>query len=626
MPFHALLFAISYVVTTLAGSGAGGVADGAANVATFMKPVGVASDRDGNVYVADAAAQRIRVIGRDGTVRTLAGSGLPQYNGMWVEGGYRDGPAATAQFNRPSGVAVNSRGVFVADTLNHCVRLIHDGIVSTYAGGPKNFTMADGPVGEASFIRPRAIGFDASGDLYVLDIATGLRRIHNDVVTTIPLTGVTEKNSFYSFAFFGPAKAQKLAVGTTNEILIYDRNFKLIKRISALHPAADPAYGILYDLHGNVRQEALDMVKSIGPSFGMAPLPDGSFVYADTRSHALRTIDPSAFPDPFPDAAYWDGGYRDGSIASALFNAPSGLGTMPDGSVIVADTANRRIRKVTAAHDAPPSDPPSARDLTPRVERDPGQIVAGEDPFPNIDANYYRIAYLGNSFAYYNTRWPQSIPGQIEASFRSQWQSLGFPRAPKLITVAPMRGLDGFQEYIHDVLAAGVVDAVVVQLNSANINDSFPATVDKATLEIDQAAWEKQWKAGTLTFLRSEQRELQKAGIPLIVVINPLAVQVSPNECSVLTEIAAYQDWMFLAQGPPGGNDFHDRIVEVLKESGVPYIDLLPSVLAAEDAPNRPSLYGTVDAHYSRYGRQVVANALIEEMMKLHFWTPAKGQ
>ena len=65
------------VVTTLAGSGSTGFADGPGSKASFMLPMGLAYDRSGNAYVADAAAQRIRMIQKNGTVRTIAGSGEP---------------------------------------------------------------------------------------------------------------------------------------------------------------------------------------------------------------------------------------------------------------------------------------------------------------------------------------------------------------------------------------------------------------------------------------------------------------------------------------------------------------------------------------------------------------------
>ena len=76
----------------------------------------MAVDSDGNVYVADFYNHRIRKITSAGVVGTLAGSGTA---------GHHDATGTEAQFNGPSGVAVDSDGnLYVADTVNNCIRKI----------------------------------------------------------------------------------------------------------------------------------------------------------------------------------------------------------------------------------------------------------------------------------------------------------------------------------------------------------------------------------------------------------------------------------------------------------------------------------------------------------------------
>ncbi|CAK0830279.1 unnamed protein product, partial [Prorocentrum cordatum] len=115
-------------VSTLAGSDASGYADGQGAAASFYRPTGgVAVDGAGNVFVAGKFNYRIQKISAGGAVSTLAGSG---------DEGYADGQGAAASFWCPAGVAVDGAGnVFVADCYNHRIRKISaGGAVSTLAG------------------------------------------------------------------------------------------------------------------------------------------------------------------------------------------------------------------------------------------------------------------------------------------------------------------------------------------------------------------------------------------------------------------------------------------------------------------------------------------------------------
>ena len=105
------------MVSTLAGSGTSGYTDGTGTSAQFNSPTGVAVDGAGNVYVADQGNHRIRKITTSGVVSTLAGS----------TSGYTDGTGTSAKFNNPIGVAVDGAGnVYVADQGNHRIRKITD--------------------------------------------------------------------------------------------------------------------------------------------------------------------------------------------------------------------------------------------------------------------------------------------------------------------------------------------------------------------------------------------------------------------------------------------------------------------------------------------------------------------
>ena len=104
------------VVSTVAGTGIAGYLDGPANGAQFDGPIGVAVDASGNIYVADTYNDRIRKISSEGRVSTLAGAGRP---------GYADGDFTTALFDTPCAVVVSVDGIlYVADTGNNQLRKI----------------------------------------------------------------------------------------------------------------------------------------------------------------------------------------------------------------------------------------------------------------------------------------------------------------------------------------------------------------------------------------------------------------------------------------------------------------------------------------------------------------------
>jgi sugar lactone lactonase YvrE len=169
-------------VTTLAG-GSEGFVDGAGASASFNTPSALALGPDGNLYVADTGNNRIRKITPDGTVSTVAGSGTA---------GYVDGPAATAQFNGPIGLAVSRDGdIYVADTYNDVIRMITiAGEVTTIAGGGTP-GFADGEQKVALFDTPSGIVVVENSSLIVAD--TGNRRLRKispeGSVSTLPISG-----------------------------------------------------------------------------------------------------------------------------------------------------------------------------------------------------------------------------------------------------------------------------------------------------------------------------------------------------------------------------------------------------------------------------------------------------
>src|SRR5215813_8779914 len=211
-----------WTVSTVAGNGTAGFADGAGAAAMFNNPQGVTVGPNGLVYVADTANNRIRRIATDGTVTTLAGDGTP---------GLQNGAGNQARFNAPQGVAVdNSGNVYVADTGNAAVRKIDSGgTVSSLAG--------DGSIGSNDSPGARfdgLVGIAVEGqNIYVYLADSGNHRIRRlDVSgTVITVAGAERGFKDGSAAQARFAEPSGIAIDSDGQIVIADAVNSLIRSV-----------------------------------------------------------------------------------------------------------------------------------------------------------------------------------------------------------------------------------------------------------------------------------------------------------------------------------------------------------------------------------------------------------
>jgi sugar lactone lactonase YvrE len=267
-------------VTTLAGNGTSGSDDGNGDEAKFNLHYGVALDGSGNLYVADTSNQRIRKITPEGVVSTLAGGAIA---------GPDNGASTAAKFNYPQGIALDSTGnLYVADTTNHRIRMITpERVVTTFAGSTSGY--ADGTDTEAKFNSPSGVAVDGSGNLYVADSRNyRIRKITPaGEVTTLAGSG-----------------ASGFADGTGDEA-----QFNL-------------PYGVALDSTGN------------------------DLYVADSGNHRIRKI-VVATGVVTTLAGNGANGPADGTGTKARFSSPYGVAVDGSGNIYVADTNNHRIRKIT---------------------------------------------------------------------------------------------------------------------------------------------------------------------------------------------------------------------------------------------------------------------------------------
>jgi len=169
----------------------GALIDGFRENAMFMKPSDVFVCPDGIILIADTGNHVIRRMDEDYVI-TIAGNGTA---------GFSDGQEGEARFNYPRSAVMSPDGyVYVADTLNHCIRRIDpDGNVTLFAGAPAESGFLDGSLSEARFFEPSGLCISDDGVLYIADSANhAVRKIENGIVTTVAgEPGETDRHTGY---------------------------------------------------------------------------------------------------------------------------------------------------------------------------------------------------------------------------------------------------------------------------------------------------------------------------------------------------------------------------------------------------------------------------------------------
>jgi|KBSMisStandDraft_5_1062788.scaffolds.fasta_scaffold15049_5 sugar lactone lactonase YvrE len=326
-------------VTNFAGSGSPGSADGQGSAASFNNPGGVAVDAAGNVYVADTYNCTLRRITPTGTVTTVAG-----IVGMQ---GSADGPAATATFSALSSVAVDTAGnVFIADPFNNTIRKLALGVVSTLAGTAGVSGGADGTGAAAQFNHPSGVAVDAVGTIYVADTANHtVRRVTAaGIVTTLAGTagasGATD-GAGSAARFSSPVGVRVDAGGT---IYVADNGNSAIRKVTASGVvttfAGAPASPGSADQTG--------AAASFSTPYGIAADAAGDIYVADFQNSTIRKVTPAGAVTTLAGSPGVTGS-ADGTGSAARFSRPQGLGVDAHGTVYVADTDNFTIRAITAA-------------------------------------------------------------------------------------------------------------------------------------------------------------------------------------------------------------------------------------------------------------------------------------
>jgi sugar lactone lactonase YvrE len=220
------------IITTVAGNGINGYSGdgGLATAAMLRNPTGVAVDASGNLYIADYINNRIRKVSPSGIIITIAGTGTFGYSGD-------GGPATSAQFANPRGVAVDGSGnLYIADLINHRIRKVNliTGIITTVAGRGAGGYSGDGSLATAAQLSfPSGVAVDGSGNLYIGDNGNNrIRKVNlgNGIITTVAGNGTVgysgDNGPATSAQLSGPAG---VAVDGSNLYIADGNNYRIRK-------------------------------------------------------------------------------------------------------------------------------------------------------------------------------------------------------------------------------------------------------------------------------------------------------------------------------------------------------------------------------------------------------------
>jgi sugar lactone lactonase YvrE len=335
----------SGVIATVAGNGIGYAGDGGPATGALIKyAYGAAVDASGDLYIADAANNRIRKVATNGTITTVAGTGTAGYSGD-------GGPATSAELNGPAGVLVDGAGnLYISDTGNSRVReVVANGTIATVAGnGTAAFSGDKGPATSASLSFPYGLAMDTAGNLYIADTYNSVIRkvATNGTITTVAGDNVPG----YSGDGGSPTAAQLdfpygLAVDGSGNLYIADSSNNRIREVSS---------GTIATVAGsNTAGYAGDGAAATSAELqnpqGVAVDAAGDIFIADTGNIVIREVIGSNISTVAGNRGFGAAG-DGGPATSAQFNSPYDVVVDSAGDVYVTDQAVVRLLVPQGTH------------------------------------------------------------------------------------------------------------------------------------------------------------------------------------------------------------------------------------------------------------------------------------
>ncbi len=322
-------------VTTVAGTGVpGSDGDGGpALAATLNQPVDVDVDGLGNLLIAELAGNRIRRVSTTGVIDTVAGTGAPG-------GGGDGGLAAQAELHGPQSVVVDASGaIYVADWNNRRIRRIHpDGTIQTVAGLVGGRVESGGAALESRLTLPLDVVPTLDGSLLIVEQSA--RRVR----ALVPVSGADASPPTPERQASGPGDGQPAEAQVAAAAFVAPAPALPSGAPLASDPVAEVFAGT--GESGSAADAEFRLSAALASPRGIAIDGVGRLLIADTGNHRIRRIEPDGAVRIVAGTGE-PGSAGDGrAAAAAQLNRPSALVVDSSGSIYVADSGNFRIRKI----------------------------------------------------------------------------------------------------------------------------------------------------------------------------------------------------------------------------------------------------------------------------------------
>ena len=332
------------IITTIAGGGSNGPSARHADIGSTTT---VAVDASGNIYFGSINLHQVFKLDFRGGLTVVAGTGNPGYSGD-------DGPATEAALSGPMGIAVDRQGnLFIADIYNGRVRRVDalTGIITTVAGNGKPRSSGDGGTAtDASLGGPGGLALDAQGNLFITDNGGGrIRRV--DAVTGIITTVAGNGQSGFSgdggpatSASFGPTYG--VAVDAQGDVFLADLINDRIRRVDAATGIITTVAGNGVEAYGGDGGPATSA--SLNWPYSVALDDKGNLFIGDENNNRVRRIDAKTGIITTVGGNGQSAFRGEGEAATSASLNPSGVAMDRDGHIYIADAGNHRILRVDA--------------------------------------------------------------------------------------------------------------------------------------------------------------------------------------------------------------------------------------------------------------------------------------